>query len=178
MRKICFILLFFISLSAYSQEQFSFLGVPMTGTLDEYVNKLCKEKGLINEGKSAYMGEPYYTLRGAFWKFYNCDISVYGDRFSNVSKAIVTIRDLKPYRTTLKLTDLVDNYDLKYGTHRVEYENKTPIYIWEAKGGIIRFRINYIPDILDSLRIDYIVCDTDALKRQRAEERKRELEGL
>lgn len=182
MRKYFILLLLSISLSVYSQnerEHLSFLGVPMIGSLDNFVEKVCSEKKLEKQGDKKFdNGLPYYHMIGTFWKFQGCDIGIYGNDNNEVYKAIVSVFDISLYESFLNLEDLVDNYDLKYGTHKIEYDGDTKILIWETKGGIIKYRRLIIPDILNALRIDYIDCDIEQIKQNNEKEKIKELEDL
>lgn len=167
-----------LSLSAYSQkdrEHLAFLGIPLNGPLNEYVDKLCAEKGMQKKDYNITgTGEPYCSMSGSFWKFDNCDITIYADTNNNVQKAIVGITDVSIYKYKLQLEDLIDDYYLKYGSPSIKYDGDTRILVWGNKGGRIEYRRLVIPGILNSLRIDYIDCDMEEMNRQKV----KELDGL
>ena len=176
--KIVFtLLLCLISTMSFAQnerEHLHFLGIPMKGSVQEFIGTLCKEKGLIKEGTSKIpeTGETVYDLKGNFWRFKNCNIGITENPDKTVHKAIITIRDLSVYKKTLDLNELIDDYNMKYGPYKIVHDPNIDIdvLVWETGGGRIEFKVLYIPDILDALRIDYIDCDMSEIQRQRMRE--------
>ena len=169
-----FCLLSTISFAQNEREHLNFLGIPMKGSVQEFIGTLCKEKGLIKEGTSKIpeTGETVYSLKGYFWKFKNCDIGITENPDKTVHQATVVIRDLSIYRRSIDLNELIENYNLKYGPYKVVHETDKDIdvLVWETSGGRIQYKELYIPDILDALRIDYIDCDMSEIQRQRMRE--------
>lgn len=168
-----FCMLSTISFAQNEREHLNFLGVPMKGSVQEFINILCSEKGLLREGTSKIpeTGEIVHSLKGDFWKFQNCEIEITENPDKTVHQAIVIIKDLSVYKYKLDLNELIDSYNSKYGHYKVVHEPYSDdIFVWETKGGKIEFKLLYIPDILDALRINYIDCDMSEIHRQRMRE--------
>ena len=152
----------------------------MGGPVQDFINTLCKEKGLIkrkvfkNED-----GEIVHSFKGRFWKFENCDIAVIEDSKGSVYK-VVMATDLDKNSRSINLTNLIESFTIKYGPYKVERESdrSDDIFVWTSDGGMIKYKILYIPDILDALRIDYIDCDMKKIQEEKLKEKIKELNEL
>ena len=167
MKKV-FCTLFFILLSVAciaqeKREHLQFMGIPMGGPIHEFVNTLCKEKGLTKEYVSTISdtGESVYVLKGNFWTFEGCGISVVESSSNTAYKVRVSILDLSVYKYKINIEDLVKNLTIKYGPYKIDRDPgyKDEFLIWETNGGTIKYKENYIPDILDALYIEYVDYD-------------------
>lgn len=119
-----------------AQEHLSFIDIPIQGSMDNFIESL-KNKG-FKRASSPYSfdGMGTRSVKGAFWKFPNCIITVRCiDNSSNVSSVYI-----HPKSNYLLKDELIDSYDAKYGKH-VLYQSYTDsqnvAYIWSIPEGQI-----------------------------------------
>ena len=168
-------LLSVFSVAQNDREHMKFMGIPLGGPIHEFVNTLCEQKGFEKGGISTITetGETVYTLKGNFWKFENCDISVVESLNKTAYKVRVSIFDLSIYKYKINIEDLIENLTIKYGTYEIDhdpgYENDE-FLIWRTNGGTIKYKENYIPQILNALYIEYVDCDIKEYLNQKKQE--------
>lgn len=121
---------------AQAQEHLFFIGIPIQGTIANFI-ELLKDKG-FKRASSPYSfdGMTVKSVRGTFWKFPDCIISVRAfDNTDNVSSVYI-----HPKSNYLLKDELIDSYDAKYGNHQ-EYQSyadaQNVAYIWNTPNGQI-----------------------------------------
>lgn len=119
-----------------AQEHLSFIGIPIQGSMNNFI-ELLKCKG-FKRASSPYSfdGMETRSVKGTFWKFPNCIITVRClDNSSNVSSVYI-----HPKSNYLLKDELIDSYDARYGKH-VLYQsytdNQNVAYIWSIPEGQI-----------------------------------------
>ena len=99
---------------AQAQEHLLFIGIPIQGSIDNFI-ELLKDKGFKKTSSPySFDGMEVKSVRGTFWKFPNCIISVRAfDNTDNVSSVYI-----HPKSNYLLKDELIDSYDAKFGNHQ------------------------------------------------------------
>lgn len=82
----------FAQLNSDSSVHLSFKGVPINGTLEEYISQM-RKTGFVYSGRN----EGVAILEGEFASYPNCTVGVYTTKKDLVSKIIVHFPDLKSW---------------------------------------------------------------------------------
>lgn len=143
MKRIIFItlLLFMATIVSVAQERARFMGIPIQGSVEDFANKLVKEKGFVIADVNDYENVNYIMetkkLIGTFEGFDKCNVYVrlMTDSLKEVSSVLVEVDTLK-YKKRF-FDSIVGLYDEKYGAH-----SGTDEYSWVIEGGNISLGID------------------------------------
>lgn len=123
MKRVFLIVLSLIMTTVISvaQEHMSFLGIPIEGSIDEFANKLVKEKGFVVAEVNDYENQRFVMetkkLIGAFEGFNPCNVYVrlMTDSLTEISSVLVEVDTLAYPKEAFD--SLVSKYDEMYGEH-------------------------------------------------------------
>ena len=114
---IVFCLMFFI---CQAQEHLQFLGIPITGSLDQFAKQLAQKKGFVLSDTVLYdtcdYNKEMRMLKGSFECFDDCTILVRQMEGAKETSSVVVLADTLKYGKS-KFDGLVKKFDDRFGKH-------------------------------------------------------------
>ncbi len=136
MKKIISLLLLFIALGIHAQgEHMKFMGIPIAGNPEAFVEKLVKDKGFELIDTVIYEADPFsselHMVEGSYESFDSCLVIVRKiDQLKEISSVIVAADSIK-YADVCN--ELETKFEKKYGAHQLFVDKK----LWKQKNGYI-----------------------------------------
>lgn len=124
MKRLILLTLLLLELSCYAQDHLKFMGIPLAGELNDFVEKLQKHNSDLVPYEIDENNDETYKFKGNFYKFKNCYITIdtFG-RFKQVTKGSVEL--YKCYKYEEELLDLVSDLIDKYGKPQITEDNSS-----------------------------------------------------
>ena len=113
------------------------MGFPLTGSIEDFTNKLINEKGCKLE--KIYDNGNLVILKGNFWKFEDCEIRLFGDE-KIINRSQVTTS----YAHEDEKKEVIEKYIDKYGMPQISANHDR--YVWDIPSGKVQINDNsYVP---------------------------------
>jgi hypothetical protein len=103
-----------------AQEHLQFMGIPITGSLDQFAKQLAQKKGFVLSDSVLYdtcdYNKKMRMLKGSFECFDDCTILVRQMEGAKEASSVVVLADTLKYDKS-KFDGLVKNFDNRFGKH-------------------------------------------------------------
>ena len=135
----------FVAISSNAQH-LSFMGVPMGGNLQTFIQSL-KNKGLRIKYSGSHIDEDWVNMTGDFWQFNDVTILI---KAPYIDKGVtsVTVQFARANRSTF--SQLIQSLDKKYGKHTIERnvigQGDTKYYWCTQSGNVEIWQTKYSKD--------------------------------
>lgn len=121
MRRLSFTIVFcLMAFVCQAQEHLQFMGIPITGSLDQFAKQLAQKKGFVLSDSVLYdtcdYNKEMRMLKGSFECFDDCTILVRQMEGAKEASSVVVLADTLKYERS-KFEGLIKNFDERFGEH-------------------------------------------------------------